>query len=203
MLPTYTCIQCNITKQTSEFNTKNQQRSLKNIDSFCKDCRKIQKQNDARTRNGMIVLMACSQRAKSKKRGHTPPSYTTKELRKWVHSQPNFEELYLAWKKSNYDTNLKPSCNRLDDYLPYSLDNLELITWKENNEKANYDRRYGINNKHSMGVKQINLNGEVVATFHSKREAHRATGICHSSIGNCCRNMPRYKTAGGYRWEFL
>lgn len=38
--------------------------------------------------------------------------------------------------------------------------------------------------------------------FESINDAARAKGINKKGISGCCRNMPHYNTAGGYRWKF-
>ena len=49
-------------------------------------------------------------------------------------------------------------CYRQDDYKPYKLDNLRLVTWKENLDKCNQDKRNGINNKLSKSVIRMDKN---------------------------------------------
>lgn len=38
--------------------------------------------------------------------------------------------------------------------------------------------------------------------FDSINDAARAKGINKKGISGCCRNVPHYNTAGGYRWKF-
>ena len=38
--------------------------------------------------------------------------------------------------------------------------------------------------------------------YPSMAEAQRRTGICSGLIMNVCKHKPRYKTAGGYHWEY-
>jgi hypothetical protein len=47
----------------------------------------------------------------------------------------NFYELYNNWIDSGYKKSDKPSVDRIDDYKGYSFDNIQLMTWKENNKK--------------------------------------------------------------------
>lgn len=54
----------------------------------------------------------------------------------------------------------------------------------------------------SKPVVQYDLDGNVLAVWKSTREAERVLGIQHSHIGKCCNKVPRYNTAGGYRWEY-
>ena len=153
-----------------------------------------------RTKKGMIGKIYDNQKLTSKHRGHPMPSYTKKELREWMYSQSKFHELYDKWKASGYDRWLKPSCDRIDDYKPYTLDNLQLMTWQENKDKGHRDRRNGINNKYNVAVLQLTLDGEYITEYYSLREAERQTGISHASIYQNCRGIR--KTAGGYVWKY-
>jgi group I intron endonuclease len=51
-------------------------------------------------------------------------------------------------------------------------------------------------------VVQYDLDGNVLAVWKSTREAERALGVQHSHIAKCCNKVPKYNTAGGYRWEY-
>lgn len=55
---------------------------------------------------------------------------------------------------------------------------------------------------HGKKVVQFDLNWNKIAVWESTREAERCLGIQHSHIGKCCNHVPKYKTAGGYRWEY-
>lgn len=49
-------------------------------------------------------------------------------------------------------------------------------------------------------VRQLDANGQLVATYTSAREAWRQTGVSPTSIANNLAG--RSKLAGGYKWEF-
>jgi group I intron endonuclease len=51
-------------------------------------------------------------------------------------------------------------------------------------------------------VAQYDMDGNLIAVWQSIREAERVLGINHKGIGNCCKHLPRFKSAGGYRWEY-
>lgn len=100
--------------------------------SVCKKC-KCEKDNiRRRTPKGMIHTIYNNQVKSSKRRGHHRPTYTKIELYNWVMSQSNFNKLYNDWVYSNYNVNLIPSV----DSLGYSINNIQLITWLENNIKG-------------------------------------------------------------------
>lgn len=58
------------------------------------------------------------------------------------------------------------------------------------------------NQKQGTRVIQKTLDGTVVKSFKSIREASRDTGIDRSQISGCCHNKTRYNTAGGFVWAF-
>jgi len=130
-----------------------------------------------------------------------PPNYTLSEFREWMFSQPNFNELYYAWIESGYQKSLKPSADRLNDYKPYTLKNLRLVTWEENNRKGALDRRNGINNKKSLTTRQYDLNGKFLKEYYSMKQASRETGITYRGIAFAC--CGERKTSGGFIWRLL
>lgn len=96
----------------------------------------------------------------------------------------------------------KPQVNHIDgDKLNFSLENLEWVTAKENNQHA---RRTGLHKTDGdKPIKQIDCFGNIVCIYKSASEASRKTGI---NLGNICgvaRGNTRAKTAGGYKWEYV
>ena len=52
----------------------------------------------------------------------------------------------------------------------------------------------------SKPVKQLSLDGTLVAIWPSAMEAERKNGFAHNNIWTCCNG--KYKTAYGYKWEY-
>lgn len=79
------------------------------------------------------------------------------------------------------------------------VNNLEWCDAKYNNNYLDCALRRSI----ALGkvVAQVDLNGNVVATYHSAAEAHRQTGISRGHICEVCRG--ERNTAGGYSWRYL
>lgn len=152
-----------------------------------------------RTPSGLISNIYGAQKNGSKKRNHPMPEYTNHELREWALSQPIFHILYNNWVKSNFDKKLTPSFDRKNDYSPYTLDNLQIMTWENNMAKGHFDRRNGINNKVNKSIVMLN-NAREVAVFYSMQEAGRNTGVSVGNISSCCNG--NRETAGGYKWNF-
>ena len=57
------------------------------------------------------------------------------------------------------------------------------------------------NKKRQVPIRQIDLDGNVVATYEGFSEATKATGFSHSSICNCC--LGKINSAYGFRWEYV
>ena len=157
----------------------------------CKEC---VKNTYLRTKEGLIIKMHANQRSKSKKRNHPQPSYTKEQLIDWCLNQPIFHTMYENWVNSNYVTNLIPTCDRLDDYKPYSLDNIQLRTYQENVNKYHRDSQNGINTKTAKAVSCFDLAGNWVADYHSLSAAARAFNTSESNIRNICECRPIKRT---------
>ena len=162
----------------------------------CKECFK----RTGRTIRGLIKSIISQQKVKSKKRKHLAPTYTEEELIDWWNKQPMAAVLYARWVASNYETDLKPSIDRLDDYKGYSLDNIQLVTVKENIDRYYLDAVNGINTKSAVSVDQYAMDGTFIASHHSYKAAAKAIG--QTNIGNI-RNVSEGlgKTAYGYLWR--
>ena len=93
-----------------------------------------------KTKAGITTCMYGGMKVSSGRRQHVVPNFSSKQLREWVFSQPNFEQLYIDWVASDYNRWKKPSCDRIDSALPYTFDNLQLMTWKENDEKEKLEK---------------------------------------------------------------
>jgi len=180
------CLNCNEDKEQEEFYPcKNSN------DGYGTVCRKCTSEQGKEYRHSLVGLARKTyhnQVVASKRRGHISPNYTEEEFIIWMIRQDSFPELYKNWVESGYDTKLKPSGDRLDDYQPYTFDNLRLVTWGENEQKLRDDVRNGVNTKKSKGCIQFSLDGELIAEFHSLRDAARATNSDSAGISSCCNN---------------
>jgi hypothetical protein len=126
------CKKCGEIKPLNAFN---KHYSCKDgFNTRCKECIK-----DAhRSLKGRINRIYYDQHIYSKKRGHHPPNYTRDELATWMYAN-GYEELHKKWVESGYIKALSPSCDRLDNKKGYSLDNIQLVTWKINHRNNTGD----------------------------------------------------------------
>jgi hypothetical protein len=128
-----------------------------------------------------------AQRTSSRRRGHPPPDYTLNEWCEWALCN-GYTELHTAWVNSGHTKALAPSGDRLDNDLPYTLDNLELTTWKINNKRGWDD------NKRPVTIRR--LDGTLVCEYPSVTAAADALDVPLSNISDCCAG--RVNSVGGY-----
>lgn len=136
------CPECKETKQLSEF-TKAKDRK-DGHKAICKPCDCKRSRAYLRTKMGVVNKIYNKQKSKSITRGHNAPSYTREELRHWLYSQDLFHELYEIWAESDYMSLLKPSIDRINNNKGYSMDNIRLMTWAENDARGHRDIREGV-----------------------------------------------------------
>ena len=185
------CPQCNETR-ASEF--------VKG-DKRCKACLRIKAQKYAHSKKGVVSHIYSGQKTSSKHRGHQPPTYTKQQLTDWLLGQPLFHTMFDTWVDSKYEKGLKPSCDRCNDLLGYSLSNIRLVTFDENQGKEWYLHKLGQASKQEYRpVIQYDLHGDLICEHASMNIASRAANIPQSNIWKCCNNL-RY-TAGGFKWEY-
>ncbi len=191
------CSKCDDRKRVDEF-SKNKA-SKDGLTVYCNQCRQELIRSYRKTKKGLASGILSHQRATSKKRGHPAPAYNLKQLHHWIGQQCNFEKLYADWVKSGYQTLDRPSCDRLDDYKPYTLENLRVVTWAENNSRSHADMKSGVNNKQAKMVVQ-HKGVDFVAKYHSVSEAARRTKATHAGISRCCNAKQDH--SAGFQWSF-
>lgn len=191
------CSKCGESKPLDDF-YKNNKKSNKHR-AACKVCQNYITKVSNRTLDGLISMIYRGQVRGSKIRNHCRPNYSKKELKLWILSQPNFNDLHNQWVKSNYKKDLKPSCDRIDDYKSYSLDNIKLVTWYENRIRYFIDMKNGINKKRLTPVVQLDLDGNFIKNFNSIEDAKINTNK-GSAVWHVCNGFNN--SAGGFKWMY-
>ena len=174
--------------------------SVDGLQPECKACNKLRTDAYGRTFIGFMSKSYSSQKLRSKKRNHAPPLYTKDQLLNWVIEQPMFDGLWNNWVNSKYSKNLKPSIDRIDDTKGYSFDNIQMMTWDENNKKGHLDSFNGTNTSNCKAVDKLTLEGEFIAKYHSSSAAARGIGKLVADICLCCKGGR--KTAYGFKWRY-
>jgi len=93
-----------------------------------------------------------------------------------------------------------------EDKTDNRLENLNLLTPKENSNWGTRSKRVAIAQKNrkdlSKRVLQYEISGKLLNEYPSAREAERQTGLRRSNICNCCRRVKHVKTVGGFIWRY-
>lgn len=190
--------ECSVCKEKKELNKFSYDRQNKDDRcNYCSNCRRQIMKVERRTIRGKIARIYSSQKENSIVRGHNKPNYSLNELITWVQQQPHFEEMFKQWKESNYNTSFAPSINRLKDSLGYSLDNIELITWKEHLK----DTRKKLRDEAIIigkAVIQYSTKGVKIAEYNNSEHAKEITKVNTGGITRCCQK--KRVTAGSYYW---
>lgn len=192
------CTECNISKKLSDFN--NHKKTKDGKTEKCKKCISGISMEYRRSVRGIASKIYNSQKKASIARGHKSPNYTLEDLRTWLYTQKKFDELYLNWVKSEYKKDFTPSVDRIDDYKSYTLDNIQLMTFRENLDKASSDIKNGVNNKLSKAVIQYSMDNVFIKEFYSLHEAERQTGIDCRYISRVC--LGKKNSTCGFKWSF-
>lgn len=164
----------------------------------CKECVTAY----TRTEHGMVNVMYSRMKSRSKLRLKLPFTLNKEDFIDFLNDVGAFD-LYDKWVASNFDKDLHPSVDRKDDYKGYTLDNIRIVTLKENIDRYYTDAKQGVNTKTARAIHQYDLEGNLVKTYHSISEAARSVGAVPSNIRIAALNTPikRKNKDGTYRYE--
>jgi len=203
-MDTKKCGKCGEVKPVGEFNKNKNNKD--GLGYYCRSCMEIENRDWRHSIDGKIKKIYNNQKTRSKRKGWILPTYTVKELSEFMYNH-NYTKLFNDWVFSDFDRNLAPSIDRLDDTKGYSMNNIRLVTWKVNNDKARADIRSGklVNGaKPQKPIQQIDkLTGEIIAEYVSTHQASRETGINRGNICSSARDKNKFKTSGGYKWRYI
>ena len=195
---TKVCSKCNIELALDKFLDKVGGKF--NKDSICKSCKRDLATEFKRTKRGLLLKIYSTQKRSSVERKIVQPLYSKEDFVNEFINDIKFINLYNSWVENNYNRWSTPSFDRIDDYKPYSFNNIELKTWKENSDKAAADRRYGTSTSgaRNIAVTKLTLDGEVICKYISIGQAARECGLNSGNILKAVRG--KQQTTGGYRW---
>lgn len=120
-------------------------------------------------------------------------NYTYEEFKNKYLEDETYLKLHNNWVKSGFVSDYKPSFDRIDHTKGYSFDNLQIMTWKQNNDKGRKE--------HMKKVEMYDLEGNYIKTFNSIVEASKEVDIYKSNISACCKGKLN-KTAN-HRWKYV
>ena len=202
------CIKCQEIKTISEFKLNAEGKNVFKLNGLvrttnvCWTCRSLQKKSTYLTPIGKLRYIYKHQLQNSKTRGHNLPEYTEQELVDRYINSTEYKDIYNVWKDSGFKSELAPSIDRLKDSEGYSLNNIQLTTWQENNSKEHAKHKEGTSiNEDLKPVWQYTMNGEYINNYISQNEAARqVSSVTQQTISLCC--MGKIKSSGNFRWFY-
>lgn len=97
------------------------------------------------------------------------------------------------------------TCNKCNTNKPYTFENIQIVSYKENHAKATYNREQGITTQGSVckPVRQFSLDGVFIQEFVSATQATKLLPdlkLNRQNIQKVCNG--ERKTCGGFIWKF-
>ena len=149
------------------------------------------------SRKGVIAVIYRKQFERSRLKGWPMPNYSKEWLRDNLLSGEKFEKLYVAWVNSGYNRMDKPSIDRINHDLPYTKDNIQLMTWRENREKENIEVKC---RAYPVKVTRYST-GELIKIYDSQQQAVNDLDI-NQGLASAVLHGKRNHTAG-YKLEYI
>ena len=187
------CNECKINKPDEDF--------YKSQKYTCSSCLKKRKKAWYRTESGVLKTIYNSMKQSSIKRKHDPPNFSFNDFKNWMYNN-GFRFFYSIWINIDYNKNEKPSCDRLNDSKPYTLDNIKLTQWVNNKDHQFQDVMNGnlvVGIKHTPVI-AINIKTGKQQIFISQADAARKLNCSQGHIGSVCRN--KRKSHKGYIFKY-
>ena len=138
-METKVCSKCKIEKPLEKFGKNKTKKD--GYQYYCKKCMRDADLEYSHTKKGVVARIYGSQVESSKRRDHQLPTYTKQELKEWLFSQPLFHKLFDNWKRLDFQSEYRPSVDRKNDEIGYTMANIQLMTWEENNQKGYATRK--------------------------------------------------------------
>ena len=149
-----------------------------------------------KTPKGVLTNIYHKMKERSKNKGLPSVTFTLSEFQGRYLEDNRFLELHRNWECSGYLKQEKPSADRINPLLGYSLENIRFVAWATNRRKADWEKSF----LHTASIDMLDENGRKMRSFESIKEAHMQTGIGSSLIIQCCQK--RVRKAKGYIFRY-
>lgn len=141
-----------------------------------------------------------SQRVKNNGYAHVKICFEGKYFHRSVHRL--VATAFLENKENKKEVNHKDG-NKLNN----SVENLEWVTSSENQRHAVktglFKARSGKDSTYSIKVRQLNKDGVFIKEWDSINQLKKELGYNSVGIIGCCKKRKKYRTAYGYKWEYV
>ena len=160
----------------------------KNNQEKCRESSKKHMKKIYATPIGRATYLLNSYKRNDKKYNRGEGDLTAEWIVEHIFSQPCAHCGKVSWDVIG--------CNRLDNSLPHTMDNVEPCCNHCNNILASEEKKLYFSKK----VYQYTLDGELVKEWSSTAECGR-NGYNQGSVAACCRGA--LKTYKGYIWSYV
>ncbi len=147
------------------------------------------------TAKGVLTNLYSKMKERAKNKNIESPDFTLVEFQNLFLGNKIFIRLYKEWVKNNYNKVYKPSVDRINRKYGYTLNNIHIISWRDNRFKQSMERR-----SRKGKVLQI-LNNKIIKVWSSQREAYKKLNLSQSMLSGALTG--KYKQAYGYTWKYL
>lgn len=161
---------------------------------------------EARELRKYYTQVYSSIRSRSKRRGEIC-LISKSDLIIWLLSK-GVKKKYLAYIRSGYDKNKKPSIDRIDDFKGYFFENMQLITWGQNQLKGCNGEKHHMSSSQfnkamfSKKVYRYNKHGEFIALYNSAADAAIAMGCYYETMVRVAGGDKKRKTIKGEHFSY-
>ena len=122
--------------------------------------------------------------------------FSLEEFQHTFLSDKKFNRLYKEWWKSNYNKQLKPSLDRIDNKKGYYFGNIHFLTWAENRFKQS-----ATDGKRGRKPRVIQMLGEkVIKIYQSQRHCVKELGISQGNLSTVLNGKRNY--VNGYKFIY-
>jgi len=135
---------CSVCKKIKPFASfyKDKNNTTTGRRSNCIDCCNKQERIQRKSLEGCLRRLSIWSRErvrKDKRYKNVKVLFTTEELINKYKNDFNYMKLYKEWKASGYQNALSPTLDRIDNTGHYSLDNIQILTLRDNSSKRNHE----------------------------------------------------------------
>lgn len=149
-----------------------------------------------RTQKGVLTNIYNKMKERSIKYGRPLPDFSLKELHDRFLNDSTFLYIFNNWVKGNYQYYLKPSIDRINPDMPYTMKNIQIMTWRDNRLKGDMEN----SKRRNIAILKYDFMGNVIENFKSITETHEKTGVSKSAIIRSCRG--KKICANGYIFKY-
>lgn len=141
-----------------------------------------------KTPKGLLTNMYNKQIYRCMKKDVQPPTYTLNQLHERFLNNYDYLKLHENWASNGHQYYDVPSIDRKNPELGYTLENIQIMTWRENREKG--DKENAI--RFTTAIVMNDMEGNFIKEYDSIKKASSELGISQGLISMCCQGKRKH-----------